>query len=62
VLSLLSKYSPADEDEMFTIMNLLDPVLRTSNSGVVLAAIKCFIQLTRLMTDLHWQAGLMIVD
>jgi AP-4 complex subunit beta-1 len=26
VLSIVSRYSPADEDEGFSIMNLLDPV------------------------------------
>ena len=36
-------------------MNMLDPVLRTSNSGVVLATIKVFIQLTRHMSHLHTQ-------
>jgi len=46
VLGLLVKYEPNGKDEMFAIMNLLDPVLRTSNSGSVLATIKCFLKLT----------------
>ena len=55
VLKLTSKYTPETEDEMFDIMNLLDPVLKTSYSGVVLAAIKCFIHLTEKLPDFHWQ-------
>lgn len=55
VLSLCSKYQAVDEEECFSIMNLLDPVLKTSNSGVVLMTVKCFIQLTANMPDLHWQ-------
>ncbi len=36
-------------------MNLLDPVLRTANSGAVLATFKCFITLTNSMPELHPQ-------
>jgi vesicle coat complex subunit len=36
-------------------MNLLDPVLRTSNSGVVLVVIKAFINLTSKMPQVHKQ-------
>ncbi|CAM9826876.1 unnamed protein product, partial [Ectocarpus sp. 6 AP-2014] len=39
ILALVSRHEPADEDEAFEIMNLVDPVLRTSNSGAVLAAV-----------------------
>lgn len=55
VLELLSRYSPADDQEVFNIMNTLDPVLRTTNSGVVLATIKAFIHLTTSMTHIHRQ-------
>lgn len=55
VLALVAKYAPADEEELFSIMNLLDPVLRTSNSGVVLATIKCFLHLTTAIPDLQPQ-------
>lgn len=55
VLELVARYTPADEEETFNIMNLLDPVLRTSNSGVVLATVKCFLSLTEAMPDMHWQ-------
>ena len=46
MLNLLCRYTPEDQNEVFQIMNLLDPVLRTSNSGAVLATIKCFLHLT----------------
>jgi vesicle coat complex subunit len=36
-------------------MNLLDPVLRTSNSAVVLATIKVFLQLTKNLPDIQPQ-------
>mmetsp|Transcript_26734 Transcript_26734/g.33423 ORF Transcript_26734/g.33423 Transcript_26734/m.33423 type:complete len:799 (-) Transcript_26734:407-2803(-) len=55
ILSLVATYAPQDEEEMFTIMNLLDPVLRTSNAGVVLAVIQCFINLTKDAPDLQPQ-------
>ena len=49
------RHEAADEDEAFEIMNLVDPVLRTSNSGAVLAAINCFLLLTKDMPDMHYQ-------
>ncbi len=55
VLALVAKYRPADEEELFSIMNLLDPVLRTSNSGVVLSTVKCFLHLTTAVPDLQPQ-------
>ena len=55
VLNLLSRYFPQTEDETFAIMNILDPVLRTSNSGAVLATIKCFMNLTEPYPDLLQQ-------
>lgn len=55
LLDLVCRYSPQSEDEVFAIMNILDPVLRTSNSGVVLAAIKCFMHLTNFLDDMQRQ-------
>ncbi|CAN0417891.1 unnamed protein product, partial [Discosporangium mesarthrocarpum] len=49
------RYEPANEEEAFGIMNLVDPVLRTSNSGAVLAAARCFLELTRDMPDMRLQ-------
>lgn len=45
VLELIPRYIPANEEEGFQIMNLLDPVLRTSNSGAVLATIRAFLSI-----------------
>lgn len=55
VLDILSRYCPKTDDETFAIMNILDPVLRTSNSGAVLATIKCFLSLTEPYPDLSVQ-------
>eukprot|EP00624_Nannochloropsis_granulata_P006951 evm.model.NODE_5579_length_11332_cov_19.341246.5 len=60
VLALVAKYRPVDEEELFSIMNLLDPVLRTSNSGVVLSTIKCFLHLTTAVPDLQPQVYLRV--
>lgn len=45
VLELVPRYIPANADEGFQIMNLLDPVLRTSSSAAVLATIRAFISI-----------------
>ncbi len=55
ILDLVARYQPASDDEAFAIMNLLDPVLRTANSGSVLATFKCFMRLTRTMPELQAQ-------
>lgn len=55
ILELVARYMPTSEDETFAIMNLLDPVLRTANSGAVLSTIKCFIRLTANFADLQPQ-------
>lgn len=51
VLELVPRYIPANEEEGFQIMNLLDPVLRTSNSGAVLATIRAFLSLAETIGD-----------
>ena len=55
ILDLVARYNPASEDESFAIMNLLDPVLRTANSGAVLATFKCFMKLSVMSPDLQPQ-------
>mmetsp|Transcript_12750 Transcript_12750/g.28324 ORF Transcript_12750/g.28324 Transcript_12750/m.28324 type:complete len:682 (+) Transcript_12750:125-2170(+) len=55
ILGLIARYTPSSEDECYAIMNLLDPLLRTANSGVVLATFKCFLSLTEGMPDMHTQ-------
>ena len=58
VLALVARYTPATQEEMFGIMNLLDVCLKTSNSAVVLAATKCFLNLTDGLPELRPQVYL----
>ena len=46
LLDLTSRFKPAKEDEIYDIMNLIDPVLRTTNSGAVLSAVKVMMTLS----------------
>ncbi len=55
VLDFVSRYRSTTEDETFAIMNLLDPVLRSANSGAVLGTIRCFMSLTEKYTELRPQ-------
>jgi len=55
VLDLVCRYTPSSDDEVYAIMNLLDPVLRTTNSGAVLATIRCFLHVTAEMPDMQPQ-------
>lgn len=55
ILDLVARYTPTSEEEAFAVMNLLDPVLRTANSGSVLATLKCFLKMTKNMPDLVTQ-------
>lgn len=45
VLELVPRYIPANADEGYQIMNLLDPVLRSSSSATVLATVRAFLSL-----------------
>lgn len=58
VIDLTSKYTPANEDELFGIMNLLDTCLKVANSAVVLATTKCFLALTATLPELQRQVYL----
>jgi len=51
VLDLVPRYIPANEEEGFQIMNLLDPVLRTTNSGAFMAVIFAFLSLTKNVVE-----------
>ncbi|PQM34250.1 beta-adaptin-like protein A [Prunus yedoensis var. nudiflora] len=55
VLELVGKYVPADSNEIFDVMNLLEDRLQHANGAVVLATTKVFLQLTLSMTDVHQQ-------
>jgi len=46
ILDLVSRYIPADEEEGYQIMNLLDPILRTSNTSAFMAVIKVFLSMS----------------
>lgn len=45
VLDLVPRYIPANDEEGFQIMNLLDPVLRTANAAAVVATIRAFLSI-----------------
>lgn len=60
VLELVSRYQTSSEAEIFAIMNLLDPVLRSSNSCSVLAVLKCFLHFTDQFPELQPQVYIRI--
>jgi AP-4 complex subunit beta-1 len=49
LMAILVRYVPADDDDVFDILNVLDDRLKHANSGVVLAAGKLFLHFTRDM-------------
>ncbi|RHY24987.1 hypothetical protein DYB32_008578 [Aphanomyces invadans] len=55
ILHVVSTYRPSSEEETFNIMNILEPLLRVSNSAVVLGTAKCFFNLTEKMPQVHTQ-------
>ncbi|ETV70018.1 hypothetical protein H257_14379 [Aphanomyces astaci] len=55
ILHVVSTYRPSSEEEIFNIMNILEPQLRVSNSAVVLGTAKCFFNLTDKMPQVHTQ-------
>lgn len=55
ILDLVLKYTPASEDEMFDIMNLLEERLRGNNSAVILACARVFLYLTESLPAVHTQ-------
>eukprot|EP00916_Digyalum_oweni_P023868 GHVL01039533.1.p1 GENE.GHVL01039533.1~~GHVL01039533.1.p1 ORF type:complete len:752 (-),score=116.34 GHVL01039533.1:509-2764(-) len=46
VLNLVSKYHPEEEEEMFDLMNILEELMKHSNSAVVVSCATCFLNLT----------------
>lgn len=61
VLELVPRYIPANEEEGYQIMNLLDPVLRTSNSGAVLATIRAFLAMAEQVGDNYDEIKMQVV-
>ena len=55
LLDIVARYVPTGEDEIFAIMNLLDPVLRTASSNAVLGTTKCFLSLSKNFPELENQ-------
>ncbi len=55
VLDMVARYKPETQQETFDIMNLLEERLKHSNSAVVLAATKVFLNLTQDMPAVHSQ-------
>jgi len=55
LLDIVARYVPTSEEEIFAIMNLLDPVLRTASSNAVLGTTKCFLNLSRHFPELETQ-------
>mmetsp|Transcript_16779 Transcript_16779/g.25356 ORF Transcript_16779/g.25356 Transcript_16779/m.25356 type:complete len:794 (-) Transcript_16779:8-2389(-) len=51
VIELIPRYIPANDDEAYAIMTLLDPVLKTSNAGAVLAVIQAFLSLSHHLEE-----------
>jgi len=49
VLDLIPRYIPANDEEGFQIMNLLDPVLKTANAGAVVATIRAFLSIATVI-------------
>ena len=58
VMELLCRYAPQNDDELFGVMNLLDPWLKVANSAVVMATSKTFLKLTAGAADLQRQVFL----
>lgn len=55
ILDLALKYTPANEEEMFDIMNLLEERLRGTNSAVIIACSHVFLHLTQNLPAVHGQ-------
>ncbi len=55
ILDLVPRYIPANEEEGYQIMNLLDPVLRTTNSGAFMSVIFAFLSLAQNVEGMREQ-------
>eukprot|EP00041_Stephanoeca_diplocostata_P036376 m.1324797 g.1324797 ORF g.1324797 m.1324797 type:complete len:805 (-) comp24852_c4_seq1:147-2561(-) len=52
LMTILVRYVPSNEDEVYDILNVIDDRLKDANSGVVMAAARMFLHLTRNMEDM----------
>lgn len=57
VLELAAYYTPANEAEVYDILNALEDRMSHVNSAVVLAAMKVFLHMTLNMTATHQQVS-----
>lgn len=56
ILDLVAaKFTDATEDEIFSVLNLLDDRLRHANSAIVLGVVKLFLKVTEPLPDIHTQ-------
>lgn len=55
VLDLVAQYQPENENELFGIMNLLEPFLRYHNTAVILATTKVYLSFTENMPQVFQQ-------
>eukprot|EP00551_Chaetoceros_affinis_P006759 CAMPEP_0203673600 /NCGR_PEP_ID=MMETSP0090-20130426/13165_1 /ASSEMBLY_ACC=CAM_ASM_001088 /TAXON_ID=426623 /ORGANISM="Chaetoceros affinis, Strain CCMP159" /LENGTH=837 /DNA_ID=CAMNT_0050539295 /DNA_START=360 /DNA_END=2873 /DNA_ORIENTATION=+ len=55
VLDLVPRYIPANDEEGYQIMNLLDPVLRTTNAGAFMSVIFAFLSLAEKVEGMKEQ-------
>ncbi len=55
ILDLVPRYIPANEEEGYQIMNLLDPVLRTTNAGAFMSVIFAFLSLAQNVEGMREQ-------
>ncbi|CEM20466.1 unnamed protein product [Vitrella brassicaformis CCMP3155] len=62
ILNLLTHYPPADDNERFDIMNILEERLKHASAAVVLGVTKCFVCLTESHPELHYQVLLRLKD
>ncbi|XP_065834378.1 uncharacterized protein [Oscarella lobularis] len=53
VMRVLARYEASDEEETYDILNVLDDRLKHVNNGVVLGAIRLFLDLTNNLFDLQ---------
>jgi len=54
ILEVAARYQPSNQQEMFGIMNHLDPLLKHSNCAVVLATTKVYLNFTRNYPKVHF--------
>ena len=53
ILALILKYDPKSQEEVIAVLNLLDPLLKSSNSSVVLSVSNLFLKYTHNFKELH---------